>query len=247
MKHTLALLATLLLAPLAVLNAGEGEAVTSRGYLEAGVGSVDITPSEPVVLAGSPTPQKSSSVSTRLFVRALVLSAGGQKVAIVTLDTLKYPVEHGVRARQQIERTTGIPASNVIICASHTHYGPLWSYYKDQLVTPIAEAVAIAAHDLTPCKLGTSKGRAEGVSECRRVMKDGHAWNRWQLDPSESAKYSAEGPADPEFDVLEVIGKDGTYKAVVYNFACHAANTRAAVIAADYPGDVQQYVQKHLG
>ena len=44
----------------------------------------------------------------------------------VTLDTLKYPVEHVVRARQQIEKTTGIPASNVIICASHTHYGPLW-------------------------------------------------------------------------------------------------------------------------
>ena len=64
MKHTLALLAILLLAPLAVLNAGEGEAATSRGYLDAGVGSVDITPSEPVVLAGSPTPQKSSSVST---------------------------------------------------------------------------------------------------------------------------------------------------------------------------------------
>ena len=111
--------------------AGDGEAATSNGYLDAGVGIVDITPTDPVVLAGSPTQLKSSSVGTRLYVRALVLAAGGQKVAIVTLDTLKYPVEHVVRARQQIERTTGIPASNVIICASHTHRGPLWTYYKD--------------------------------------------------------------------------------------------------------------------
>ena len=59
--------------------------------------------------------------------------------------------------------------------------------------------------------------------------------------------YPAEGPADPEFDVLAVIGKDGRYKAVVYNFACHAANTRELTVSADYPGDVQQYVQKHLG
>ena len=121
-----------------------GHAAISNGYINAGVGSVDITPHDPVVLAGSPTQLKSSSVSTRQYVRALVLSTGGKRVAIVTVDTLKYPVEHVVEARQQIEKTTGIPASNVIICASHTHRGPLWSYYQDQLVTPIAQAVAIA-------------------------------------------------------------------------------------------------------
>lgn len=233
------ILASLLLAPLA--------AAAADGCLDAGVGSVDITPTEPVVLAGSPKPKKSSSVSRRLYVKALVLSAGGQKVAIATLDTLKYPVEQVVRARRQIERTTGIPAGNVVICASHTHRGPLWSYYKDELVTPMAEAVAMAARDLTPCRLGTATGMGEGVSECRRVIKDGHAWNRWQLAPGEDDKYPAEGPADPEFDVLAVIGKDGRYKAVVYNFACHAANTRDSVVSADYPGDVQWHVQKHLG
>jgi hypothetical protein len=239
MKPAILSLAALLLASL--------EAVASDGYLDAGVGSVDITPSEPVVLAGSPNPKKSSALNSRLYVKALFFSAGGQKVAIVTLDTLKYPVEHVMRARRQIEKTTSIPASNIVICASHTHYGPLWSYYEDQLVTPIAEAVAMAARDLTPCRLGTAKGRAEGVSECRRVIKDGRAWNRWQMAPAERDKYPAEGAADPEFDVLAVIGKDGRYKAVVYNFACHAANTRDSVISADYPGDVQRHVQKHLG
>ena len=168
-------------------------------------------------------------------------------MAIVTLDTLKFPVEPVVRTRQRIEKTIGIPAGNVIICASHTHRGPLWPYYKDQLVTPIAEAVAMAARDLTPCRLGTAKGMAEGVSQCRRVIKDGTVWNRWQLDPSERDKYPAEGPADPEFDVLAVIGKDGRYKAVLYNFACHAANTRDLTVSADYPGDVQRYVKTRLG
>ena len=238
-KLSILILTALLLVPL--------ETAPANDYFDAGVGSVDITPTESVMLAGSPAQLKSSSVSTRLYVRALVLSAGGLKVVVVTLDTLKYPVEHVVRARRQIEKTTGIPASNVIICASHTHRGPLWSYYKDQLVTPIAEAVTIAARDLTSCRLGTAKGKAEGVSECRRVIKDGNAWNRWQLKPSEQHKYPAEGPSDPEFDVLAVIGKDGRYKAVVYNFACHAANTRDLTVSADYPGDVQQYVQKHLG
>ncbi len=227
--------------------AEDREATKSAGYIDAGVGVVDITPTDPVVLAGSPTRVMSSSVRTRLYVRALVLAAGQQKVAIVTLDTLKYTVEHVVRACRQVEQTTGIPSSKIVICASHTHSGPLWSYYDDQLVTPIAEAVAIAVRDLTPCKLGASKGKVDGVSECRRVIKDGTAWNRWQLAPSERDRYPAEGPSDPEFDLLAVTGKDGRFKAVVYNFACHASNTRASILSADYPGDVEAYVQKHVG
>ena len=219
----------------------------AEGGLNAGVGVVDITPTEPVMLAGSPTPLKSSAVGTRLAAKALVLATDKQKVVIVTLDTLKYPVEWVERARQKVEQATGIPAGNVIICASHTHRGPLWSHYKDQLATPIAEAVALALRDLTPCKLATARGKAEGVSECRRVIKDGQAWNRWQLPPAEQNKYPAEGLADPEFDLLALLGSDGKYKAIVYNFACHAANTRDLVISADFPGDVQQHVQKNLG
>jgi len=247
MKPALALFTILLLTVLRALPADDKPA-TAGASIDAGVGIVDITPTEPITLAGSPSPKKASEVKTRLFVRALVLSGSGKKVAIVTLDTLKYPVELAVRARTKIEQTTGIPASNVIICASHTHFGPLWSYYPDQLVTPIADAVAQAAGNLTPCTLGMAKGKAEGISECRRVIMDGHAWNRWQLEnPAESEQYPAEGPADPNFDVLALKSADGKFKAVLYNFACHAANTRAPLISADYPGEVDQYVQKQLG
>ena len=215
--------------------------------LEAGVGLVDITPAGEVTLAGSPSPKKTSEVKTCLYVRALVLNSGEIKVAIVTLDTLKYPVDLVQKARASIEQATGIPAANVIICSSHTHSGPLWSYYPDKLVTPITEAVTKAANDLTPCTVGVSKGKAEGVAECRRVIKGGHAWNRWQLKPDEADKYPAEGPADPDFDILALRSADGKFKAIAYNFACHAANNRAPLISADYPGDVENYVQKELG
>ena len=246
-QNTLVFLAALFQFAAVAFSADE-KVTTSSGGIDAGVGMVDITPTESVTLAGSPSPKKASEVKTRLYVRALVLSASGKKVAIVTLDTLKYPVDLGVRARAKVEQTTGIPASNVIVCASHTHFGPLWSYYEDQLVTPIADAVAQAAHDLTPCAVEIAKGQAEGISECRRVIKDGRAWNRWQLEnPAEAALYPAEGPADPEFDVLALRSADGKFKAVAYNFACHAANTRAPLISADYPGEVEQYVQKQLG
>ena len=249
MKQSLLLALSLCL--LAALNPGraasEKEPSAAPNEINAGVGMVDITPVGEVTLAGSPSPKKTSEVKTRLYVRALVLSAGGKKVAIVTLDTLKYPVDLVQKARASIEQATGISAANVIICASHTHSGPLWSYYPDKLVTPITEAVVKAAHDLTPCTLGMARGHAEGVAECRRVIKDGHAWNRWQLKPDEADKYPAEGPADPDFDILALRSADGKFKALAYNFACHAANNRAPLISADYPGDVELNVQKQLG
>jgi hypothetical protein len=67
------------------------------------------------------------------------------------------------------------------------------------------------------------------------------------LPPDEAEKLPAEGPSDPAFDVLALTGKDGRLKAVLYNFACHAAATRDPLISADYPGEVDQVVQQQLG
>jgi len=227
--------------------AGSDHESKSKDHFNAGVGVVDITPTDAVVLAGSPTARRTSTIGTRLFARALVISVGDQKVAIVTLDTLKYPVDLATEARKRIEQSTGIPMGNVMICSSHTHSGPLWSYYTDKLITPINQAVALAVRDLAPCEIGTAKGSVDGVSENRRVLIDGQAWNRWQVKPSEREKYPAEGPFDPGVEVLAVTGKDGRYKAIVFNYACHAADNRALVISADYPGDVQKYVAGKLG
>ncbi|MEZ6148535.1 MAG: hypothetical protein R3C09_00300 [Pirellulaceae bacterium] len=58
---------------------------------DVGIGLVDVTPTNEVLLGGSPFPKKISEVDTPLFVKAMVISSGTQKVAIVTLDHLKYP------------------------------------------------------------------------------------------------------------------------------------------------------------
>lgn len=220
----------------------------ASGYrFSVGVGTVDITPTEEVTLAGSPSPKKTSVVDTPLFVKAMVISNGQRRVAIVAVDTLKYFTEFADQARKRIEATTGIPASHVIICTSHTHRGPLCYHYEDRLVTSISKAVALAVEDLTPCRIGTSSGAVQGVSENRRLLIDGEAWNRWQVKPSERDNYPTAGPADPEVGVLAAVGTNGNYRAILYNFACHPSSTRDAVVSADYPGHVQQVVDEQMG
>ncbi len=248
--HTLMLcLAVVVIAGPALPDEGPpaDPATETHSIFQVGVASLDITPRDEVTLAGSPSPQKTSSLDTHLFVKAIVISAGSETAAIVTLDTLKYPADLANQARQTIEQTSHIPASHIIICASHTHSGPLWSYYDDRLVTTIGKTVALAVSDLTPCAIGISKGTVDGVSRNRRILIDGQCWNRWQLEDSENHTYPAAGPADLELAVLAVVDPSGRHKAILYNYACHPANARTAVISADYPGHVQQIVNQHLG
>ena len=100
-KNTLVLAVGLILLSKPAF-AADGETAPSKGYLNAGVGIVDITPTGRTTLVGGTVQWKTSSVRSRLYVKALVLAAGGQKVAIVTLDILKYPVEHAVQARGRL-------------------------------------------------------------------------------------------------------------------------------------------------
>lgn len=223
------------------------ESTDSTYNFNVGVGRVDITPVEKVTLAGSPSPKETSAVDTPLFVKAMVISVGGQKLVIVTLDTLKYPTNLAIKALKYIETITLIPAENIIISASHTHFGPLYSYYEDRLITSIGQAVVLADNDLSPCRISVSKGKVEGANQNRRLLKDGGSWNIWLLKPDEKDRYPAEGPADTGLEVLAIVGKDERYKAILYNYACHPVSTRGAMISADYPGHVQKYVEGHLG
>ncbi|MCC7334008.1 MAG: hypothetical protein IT422_02860 [Pirellulaceae bacterium] len=222
---------------------------------DVGIDLVDVTPTNEVLLGGSPFPKKTSEVDTPLFVKAMVISSGTQKVAIVTLDHLKYPSNLADIAREQIEESTGIPFDNIIICSSHTHSSPMWwnpCYKEDnRLLTPIHKAVELAAADLEPCKLGTATETVEGITRNRRLMVDGEVWNRWLVDrgapDTTKDTYPAEGPIDPELIVLAAVNQNGKYKAILYNYACHADVTRPTMISADYPGHVQKVVSENLG
>ncbi len=222
--------------------------VTSEYNFKVGVGKVDITPKEAVILAGSPFPEQSSTVDVPLYVKAMIIESDGQKVAIITLDTLKYPVDLYETAVKDIGKETGIPANNIIICASHTHSGPLYFYYKDGLVGSIVEAVKSALNNREPCKLGVSRSDVTGISHNRRLLIEGECWNDWMvMSPTARYTFPAAGPIDTDLIMLTAIKKDGKYKAILWNYACHAAANSANTISADYPGHVQEYVKQQLG
>jgi hypothetical protein len=93
--------------------------------MRAGVAKVCITPPVGAWQGGyGARDRPSEGVHDDLFVRALVLESeedGGTRGAIVSVDVVTLTHELAEGARRRAGETTGIPAGNIALCASHTH------------------------------------------------------------------------------------------------------------------------------
>jgi neutral ceramidase len=237
-----------------------------------GLAKADITPEKGQLVAGSLYPRTFETIKDPLFVKAVVIGTDDNKTAIVTLDLISYTNEDAAKARKSIAEATGILPENVVICASHTHSGPytqlgktvkyylkkegtyeeitgLHYKYMDRVHEAIKQSVIKANQELEPCRLGIAKGKVEGISHNRRVLKDNNdCWNTWLLPQEERDKWPAAGPIDTDLYVLAAVTENNKVKAVIYNYALHANSNRIPKsISADYPAYVAKEVQNSLG
>src|SRR5687767_14235662 len=96
--------------------------------LLAGTARVVITPPIGIHLTGFAGRAPSLGVHDDLTATALVLAEPeGERVAIVALDVLgMYGEQIAPAIKTEVERATGIPAERILLCCSHTHYGPVF-------------------------------------------------------------------------------------------------------------------------
>src|SRR5574340_1311235 len=109
----------------AVLLLAAAAAVFGQG-LRVGAARREITPREPVPMwgYGARHDKLSTGVLDPLYADALVIEAGGKKLAIVGLDLGRSPGEASLEAiRKRIRESAGIEWS--FIAGSHTHGGPV--------------------------------------------------------------------------------------------------------------------------
>ncbi len=135
---------------------------------EAGMAKVDITPSSFGPMYGYANRKCGPSNGTHdpLFARALVLAAGGSRLAIVTLD-LGSIVSSGLGS--EVSGKLGIPV--LLLAASHTHSGPAFlpSRANAPGVTPAsfeASPYQIELEKKVSCSCGTTDvpGRCSIIS-----------------------------------------------------------------------------------
>ena len=180
----------------------------------------------------------STSINDDLTATAFAFSYGDTKAAIVSATVCTFSVDLSGRIRKLIEAETGIPADNIMICATHTHSGPAivgslgWGsansdYIENVLVPNIVKATKDASEKAVPVKTGIATGESlVGV-------------NRRNLLDSEDPVFGqcTWGAFDPKITVLSFRDYEGNTVGNLVHYGAHAtaagSNTE---ITRDWPG-----------
>ncbi|MCC6588707.1 MAG: neutral/alkaline non-lysosomal ceramidase N-terminal domain-containing protein [Bryobacterales bacterium] len=213
-----------------------------EGAWKAGTAKVDITPTEPIWLAGfGSRTRPSQGVRHKIWVKALALEdETGAKTVLVTSDLLGFNRRMADVATREAERKYGIPRDRLALNASHTHsapvtdtvlrvaypfgpeHEPVIARYTEKLLTQVVDVIGSALADLKPATLEFGQGNAGFATNRRRV--------RLRNLP---------GPVDHDVPVLAVKGADGAMRAVVVGYACHATSLNDDLVSGDWPGFTQ--------
>jgi len=233
--------------------------------LKAGTCKVNITPFIGCSMAGYASRDRGSeTIDDELYCKALVLFDGETKIAIVTNDLIGVDSAFVSQTRELIEKATGICRDNIMICASHTHFGPEIRKEKDAIAKEpdkkfnisynnilqkkMETAVQMANQNLKDARIGFGKGYTDRLSFNRHTIRpDGKAITTYRLPATE--ENLTFGPIDPEVGVIRIDDMNSEPIAIIINFACHPVcrTDRMYAISADYPGYAMKIVEKELG
>jgi hypothetical protein len=228
------------------------------GNLKVGTAKVNITPPLGCQMAGyAGRDRGSETIADELYAKALVFDDGASQAAIITNDLIGMQSSFVERVRSMIESETHIPAENVMISCSHTHFGPevrttrLESpsdIYPDLLAQKLTTVIQLAQQGLQPSRIGASTGVADNVSYNRHtILPNGKAKTSYtRPEPDSDLTF---GPYDPTLRVLRVDNSAGDLTASLIHFACHPVTTtdRMYTLSADYPGYGMGVVEKQEG
>ena len=216
--------------------------------LVAGAAETAVTPAaEGTFLIGPMKP--STGVNDDLYARALVLSDGTKRIAIVTLDYLGFDFGYTNLLLNAASKASGISTDHIMLNCSHTHSAPLtapWGPWKEHQGQPyhkmlpkkIGEVVRRASDDLQPARLGYRR-------EPTQIGFNRRFFNGEKIVMAPNPK----GAVLPWVDVLSIDGKNGKPIAVLFSHAAHPVIVHEAstLISADYPGFAIETLKRSRG
>lgn len=179
--------------------------------LQAGFSKCDITPPLGVAMAGyGNRDHGATAIEDPLEARVLVLDDGDTTLAFVCTDLIGVEARTVRETRERIEAEVGLRPENVMVCGSHTHFGPVLEPkgyvpedlksevsedYRVNLVDSMAGLVAEASRQMVSARVGYGCGRARGISFNRRPvnMESKQVAMNLTMEPEAAVAASIEG------------------------------------------------------
>ena len=221
-----------------------------RANLLAGAARVSITPDPKEFsypLGGYVTPErltkKASGIHDTCYARALVLSDGTVKLAVVSVELCFLPANVKDAVASRIT-ATAIPASGMFLSATHTHSAmdplvlhsgntghqsalPLFDpKLLDWIADRIAQSITEANSRLKPGRVGSGQADQIGLNRNRR----------------------GENVTDDQMTAVKVLDSDGKAIAAVFNYAAHPVyyGDKMLEVSGDWSGSFQRVMEARI-
>jgi neutral ceramidase len=201
-----------------------------------GTSEIDITPKPGIELSGFAVRQQpSTEVLDPLYVRGLYLEDRQKRMLWLHADLVAFNRDFVDDVRQNVENECGIPASRVILAATHTHSGPATvsanciGEMAPDYMTWLKERILLAARD--------SLANRE---ECRPFSVES------RVELGVDRRQFASAHTDPRAGAVGLLRSDGTYKAVILSYSMHPVCLRGSWISADWPGETARVLSQAL-
>ena len=242
----------------------------SAAELKVGFAVTDITPPVGWRMSGYFYERPSTGIHDPLQAKVIVLQQAGERAAFVLCDLIGVSREVSSAARRQASRKSGIPAEHILIAATHTHTGPLYTGslreyfheataarfgrdfhegvdYQAILISRLADAIVRASRSVQSARLEAGKALAPGISFNRRYhMKDGAV--RFNPGKTNAEIVRPAGPVDPEVSALVFRDrKRSSPLGALISFPLHPDTVGGTEYGADYPFYIERTMKSALG
>ena len=216
--------------------------------LHFGAAAADITPPIGIAMGGYWGRRSGAThIRDRLMAKALVCGQDAARIALVAVDLVGLDAEVVRGIREQVGYATGIEDAAIMVCASHTHSGPLTfpfrgmgridSRYLEQVADAVVEVVVAAAADSRPGRLYYARPEVQiGIN---------------RREPHPQGTRIGQNPAGPVVSyahVLRFVAADGT-GATLFNHACHPVvlGHNNLQISGDFASAAVRYIEEQTG
>ena len=216
--------------------------------LHFGAAAADITPPIGIAMGGYWGRRSGAThIRDRLMAKALVCGQDAARIALVAVDLVGLDAEVVRGIREQVGYATGIEDAAIMVCASHTHSGPLTfpfrgmecidGDYLEQVAAAVVEVVVAAAADSRPGRLYYARPEVQiGIN---------------RREPHPQGTRIGQNPAGPVVSyahVLRFVAADGT-GATLFNHACHPVvlGHNNLQLSGDFASAAVRYIEEQTG
>ncbi len=227
--------------------------------MKAGFAEIDFTPLEGFMPGEGVPFWARGAARCPLYANVAALSDGKETVILISADQLKFGKEYADDMRARISAKTGVPASHILIAATHTHTGA--TLHEDNSGPGNPELADYTNNQIVKCAIGayekmadgyvagTAKGEEKRMSFNRDcILKDGSI----RSIPGKANKDNIVGylgEVDYDVHVMRVDNKNGDPACFIVNYANHPDNdnTKRTHFSADFPGYLRENLKRFFG